>query len=75
MNAVIVRTSISRNTGQQISKEIIGFEEVDEDDYYHPLVEVFGKRFVNDYQSAFENIAIIPEKRKLSRAERENSPF
>lgn len=46
MQNAIIRITIDRETGQQIEQEIIGYEEIDEDAYYRPLVEVFGKRII-----------------------------
>lgn len=44
MQVAIVKTTIDRATGRQIGEEIIGQEEVNEDAFYRPLVEVLGKR-------------------------------
>jgi len=44
IQAAVVRVTVSRETGQKISEEIIGFEKVDEDAFYRPLIEIFGKR-------------------------------
>lgn len=54
MQVAIVRTTIDRKTGQQIDKQIIGFEEIDEDIYYRPLVEIFGRRILEEYQTQKE---------------------
>lgn len=50
MKAAIVRTTIDRKTGRQISEEIIGYEEIDEDTFYRPLVEIFGRRALQALQ-------------------------
>lgn len=47
MRVAIVRTRIERATGRQVSQEIIGYDDVDEDAYYRPLVEIFGKRILD----------------------------
>ncbi|HHV99988.1 MAG TPA: hypothetical protein GXX36_10550 [Clostridiaceae bacterium] len=51
MQVAIIRTTIDRKTGQRLSEEIIGYEEVDEDAYYRPLVEIFGKRVLEALQN------------------------
>ena len=54
MQAAIVRVTIDRKTGQQLSERIIGFEEIDEDTFYRPLVEVLGKRVLEALQNKQE---------------------
>lgn len=54
MQVTIVRTTVDRTTGRQLSEEIIGFEEIDEDAFYRPLVEVLGKRVLEALQSKQE---------------------
>lgn len=44
MQAAIAKTTIDRKTGKVLSQEIIGYEQVNEDEFYRPLVEVFYKR-------------------------------
>ena len=44
MQAVVVKVSIDRKTGRQISEEIISHEKVDEDVFYRPLIEIIGER-------------------------------
>ena len=51
MQVAIVRTTIDRATGRQISEEIIGYEEIDEDTFYRPLVEIFGRRVLEALQN------------------------
>ena len=46
MQNAIIRITIDRKTGQQIEQEIIGYEEIDEDAYYRPLVEMLGDRIL-----------------------------
>jgi len=43
-----IRTTIDRHTGEIIQQKVIGYEEVDEDQYYKPLVEILGKRFMEE---------------------------
>ena len=43
MQGAIVRTTVDRKTGRQNSEEVIGHEEVDEDAFYRPLVEILGE--------------------------------
>lgn len=51
MQITIVRVTVDRRTGQQLEKQTIGFEEIDEDAYYRPLVEIFGKRVLEALQN------------------------
>lgn len=44
MEVIIVKTSLSRETGELLSQEVIGSEEINEDEYYRPLVEMFFSR-------------------------------
>jgi len=44
MKVGILRITIDRSTGRELDRKIIGYEEIDEDAYYRPLVEMFGKR-------------------------------
>lgn len=50
MQVAIVKTTIDRATGRQIGEEIIGQEEVNEDAFYRPLVEIFGRRVLQALQ-------------------------
>jgi len=54
MKAAIVRTTIDRKTGQKLREGIIGYEEIDEDIFYRPLVEVLGKQVLEALQSKQE---------------------
>ena len=51
MHAAIVRVTIDRATGRQLEEQIIGYEEIDEDTFYRPLVEVLGKRVLEALQN------------------------
>jgi len=50
MQAAIVRVTVDRATGRKLEEQIIGYEEVDEDAFYKPLVEIFGKRVLDALQ-------------------------
>jgi len=51
MEAVIKRITIDRSTGKRLNEEIIGFEEVEEDTFYRPLVEILGNRVLHAIQA------------------------
>ena len=51
MQVAIMRVTIDR-TGRQLEEKIVGYKEVDEDDYYRPLVEIFGERILKERQKA-----------------------
>lgn len=42
MQTAIIRTTTDKRTGRLIEERIIGIQEVDEDAYYRPLVEIIG---------------------------------
>lgn len=44
MKASVLSITIDRSTGRELDRKIIGYEEIDEDAYYRPLIEMFGKR-------------------------------
>lgn len=48
MKVAHVKTTIDRHTGEVLQSEIVGYEEVDEDKFYRPLVEIFLARLMND---------------------------
>ena len=48
MKVAHVKTTIDRKTGEVIKQEITGYKEVDEDEYYRPLVEMYGKRILKE---------------------------
>lgn len=50
MKVAHLRTKIDRKTGEVIKQEIIEIEEVDEDKFYRPLVEIYGDRFIKDFK-------------------------
>lgn len=43
MQAAVVKTTVSMNTGKILSREIVDHIEIDENEYYRPLVEVLSK--------------------------------
>jgi len=42
----LLTISICRHTGKELKREIKEVREVDEDEFYRPLVEVFGDAFL-----------------------------
>lgn len=52
MQALLIRVTTDKRTGQLLEERIIGIQEVDEDVFYQPLVEIIGRRVVE----ALENI-------------------
>lgn len=59
MRVAIVRTTIDRSTGRQVSQEIVGYDDVDEDAYYRPLVEIFGKRILDALESDKQKCGLV----------------
>ncbi|MDD2494693.1 MAG: hypothetical protein PHE29_05825 [Tissierellia bacterium] len=51
MKVGIIRTSIDRKTGKKISEEIIEVKEMDEEEYYRPLVRILGDDFLKRFKS------------------------
>ena len=48
MKVARIKTTIDRHTGEVLQEEIVGYEEVDEDKFYRPLVEIFLARIMED---------------------------
>jgi hypothetical protein len=46
-NFAILSINIDRQNGREVERKVIGHEEIDEDVYYRPLVEMFGKRVLD----------------------------
>lgn len=46
MQVATVRVTLDRKTMQKIGEEVIGYQEMDEDEYYRPLVELLAPRFM-----------------------------
>lgn len=43
MQVAVVKATISMTTGQVLQREVVEHIEVDEDEHYRPLVEIFAK--------------------------------
>jgi len=43
-----VRITIDRKTGQTLSTQVLEEKEMDENEYFRPLVEIFGKRILEE---------------------------
>ena len=48
MKVQTIRITIDRKTGQTIGTQVIGEQEMSEDEYFRPLVEIFGKRIIEE---------------------------
>ncbi|NLW01213.1 MAG: hypothetical protein GX041_08490 [Clostridiales bacterium] len=48
MKVAHIKTTIDRHTGEVKQQEIVSYEEVDEDEYYRPLAEIFFERIMKD---------------------------
>lgn len=48
MKLAIIRTSYDRKTLEAISSEVVGYTDIDEDEYYKPLVEAFFNKIEKD---------------------------
>jgi hypothetical protein len=46
MQVATVRVTLDRKTMQKIGEEVIGYQEMDEDEYYRPLVELLAPKFM-----------------------------
>lgn len=46
MEIALVTVTICRHTGKELGREVRESFEVDEDEYYRPLVEVLGNEFI-----------------------------
>lgn len=46
MQVATVKMTFSRTTGKKLKEEIVGISEVDEDEYYRPLVELLAPQFL-----------------------------
>lgn len=47
----IIKTTISRETGQVIREEVVKQVDMSEDEYFRSLVEVLGNRFLREYKN------------------------
>ena len=60
MKVAIMRTTVDRKTGAILKEEIKGYENVDENIFFSPLVEIYGniilkklkRRIKNDWESS-----------------------
>lgn len=50
MKVAHVKVTLDRKTGKKLHEETIGYEEMDEDEYYRPLVEMFWSRIKNEIE-------------------------
>ena len=50
MKVAIKKIKINRKTGEKIKEEILEIKEVDEDEYFRPLVEIYGRDFYKEFQ-------------------------
>lgn len=56
MEIALVSVKIDRHTGETINKEVKEVMEVDEDEFYRPLVEILGDEFLEQYKNKREVI-------------------
>ncbi|MBU5439460.1 hypothetical protein KQI42_15705 [Tissierella sp. MSJ-40] len=50
MEVALVTVTIDRNTGKTINKEVKEVFEVDEDEFYRPLIKVLGDDFIRRWK-------------------------
>lgn len=48
MKVQVIRTTIDRKTDKTLSKQVIEEKEMDENEYFRPLVQVFGDRILKE---------------------------
>ncbi|WP_213996435.1 hypothetical protein [Tepidanaerobacter syntrophicus] len=46
MQVATVRATFDRKTMEKIGEEVIDYQEMDEDEYYRPIVEILWPRFM-----------------------------
>lgn len=46
MQVATVRVTLDRKTMEKIGEEVIGYQEMGEDEYYRPVVEILWPRFM-----------------------------
>lgn len=51
MKAAIIKTTLDRKTGKRIKEELIELIEVDEDEYYEPLVKMYANDFLRKWKA------------------------
>lgn len=54
MEVALVTVTLDRESGQTISTEVKGVKEVDEEQFYRPLVEVLGNAFLKHMERVKE---------------------
>jgi len=54
MQIEVLSVTICRHTGKELKREIKEVREVDEDEFYRPLVEVFGDAFLEHCKNSKE---------------------
>lgn len=50
MQVAHVKITIDRHTGKELSRETTGYGEMDEDEYYRPLVEMYWPRIQKEME-------------------------
>ena len=48
MKVKTVRITIDRKTGQALNKQVLEEREIDENEYFRPLVELFGNKILKE---------------------------
>lgn len=51
MEVALVTITVDRNTGETISREVKEVREVDENQFYRPLIEALGDEFLKYWRS------------------------
>ncbi|WP_019227248.1 hypothetical protein [Sedimentibacter sp. B4] len=51
MQAAIIKTTFDRKTGKRINEELIELVEIDEDEYYEPLVKMYANDFLEKWKA------------------------
>lgn len=54
MKVALVTVSICRHTGKELNREVKETFEVDEDEFFRPLVEVLGDAFLDHHRKIEE---------------------
>ena len=50
MKVALITVSIDRETGEVIKEVAGGIEQINEDEFYRPLIEVFGNGFIKQWR-------------------------
>ncbi len=59
MEVSLVSATYCRKTGELLSTRIIETQEVDEDEFYRPLIEVLGDAFLEQYKNQKEKKGVV----------------